>query len=172
MELLNRFGVNAEELAEGYRSITEGSEATVRELADKIADAVVNALASVIAFLLIFIAALIVLSLLSMLLGLVVKLPVLKQINTVLGFLCGIISAVAFVYVFATLGVFFLDKRHMVEIFHEIISVRRAEILASRAKEVISTKADAVIMVADPKLLNAVCNGGFNDRFWLVLRAK
>jgi uncharacterized membrane protein required for colicin V production len=112
MELLNRFGVNAEELAEGYRSITEGSEATVRELADKIADAVVNALASVIAFLLIFIAALIVLSLLSMLLGLVVKLPVLKQINTVLGFLCGIISAVAFVYVFATLGVFFLDKLH------------------------------------------------------------
>ena len=94
MDLLNRFGVDAEELA------------------DKIAEVVVNALASVIAFVLIFIAALIVLSLLSMLLGLVVKLPVLKQINTVLGFICGIISAVAFVYVFATLGVYLFDKLH------------------------------------------------------------
>ena len=112
MGLLKRFGVDAEKLAEGYKSITEGSEAPVRELADKIADKVVNAIASVVAFVLIFFAALIVLSLLSLLLGLAAKLPVLKQLNTILGFLCGIVTAVAFVYVFATLGGFFLDKLH------------------------------------------------------------
>lgn len=112
MALLKRFGVDADALAEGYRSITEGSEATVKELADKIADTVVNAIASVIAFVLIFLAALVVLSLLSLILGLAAKLPVLKQLNTVLGFICGVITAVAFVYVFATVGVFLLDKLH------------------------------------------------------------
>ncbi len=112
MALLKRFGVDADELAEGYRSITEGTEATVEELADRIADAVVNAIASVIAFVLIFLAALIVLSLLSLILGLASKLPVLKQINTILGFICGIITAVAFVYVFATVSVYLFDKLH------------------------------------------------------------
>ncbi len=112
MALLSRFGVDAEQLAEGYRSITEGTEATVKELADKIADAVVHALASVIAFLIIFVAALIVLSLISLLLGLAAKLPVLKQINALLGFVCGVIIAVAFVYVFATVSVYLFDKLH------------------------------------------------------------
>lgn len=114
MDLLDRFGVDVDDLSEGYKAITEGSEETVNELADKIANAVVNALASVVAFILLAIAALILLRLISMLLEVVVKVPILKQINTALGFICGIILALAFVYVFATVGVYFFDKLHAI----------------------------------------------------------
>ncbi|MBQ2733313.1 MAG: CvpA family protein [Clostridia bacterium] len=119
MAMLDRFGVDSEALAESYRAITEGSEETVKELAEKIADTVVNALAAVLAFVIIHAAAYIVLSLISLLLGLVAKAPVIKQLNTALGFICGVITAVAFVYVFATISVYFFDKLHA--IFPDVI---------------------------------------------------
>lgn len=114
MALLERFGVDAEKLAEDFKNITEGTEETVRELADTVSTSIVNAISSVLAFVLLFVAAMIVLSLIAMLLDLVARLPVLKQLNAILGFLCGIVIAVAFVFVFSTVSVYLLEKLYAI----------------------------------------------------------
>ncbi|MBQ7010942.1 MAG: CvpA family protein [Clostridia bacterium] len=114
MELLERFGVDADKLEESFRNITEGTEETVRELSDSIATSIVNAISSVLAFIILFVAAMIVLSLIAMLLDLVARLPVLKQLNAILGFLCGVVIACAFVFVFSTVGVYLLEKLYAI----------------------------------------------------------
>ena len=114
MQLLQRFGVDVDSLASTFRSISEGTEETVMEMAQTISEKVVHALSVAIAFVLVFVAAIILLSLISALINTVAKLPVLKQLNTFLGFLCGVVIAIAFVYVFSTVGVFLLEKLYAI----------------------------------------------------------
>ena len=110
MEILEKFGVDFDALAQTFENISNGTEQTVRELADNIVEKVVNGISTVLAFVALFFASLLVLWLVSLILGLVVKLPVLKQLNTLLGIVCGLVTSLAVFYLFATLGVLLIEK--------------------------------------------------------------
>lgn len=110
MELLERFGVDTEKLAENFKAISEGTESTVRELADKVSDSIVSGLSNILAFLAIFIVLSIVFGIIAWILELVARLPVLKQLNGILGFVCGVVLAIGFVLVFSTVALYLFDK--------------------------------------------------------------
>ncbi|MBR6742316.1 MAG: CvpA family protein [Clostridia bacterium] len=110
VEILEKFGVDFDALAQTFENISNGTEQTVRELADNIVEKVVNGISTVLAFVALFFASLLVLWLVSLILGLVVKLPVLKQLNTLLGIVCGLVTSLAVFYLFATLGVQLIEK--------------------------------------------------------------
>ena len=114
MKLLQRFGADVDQIAEDYGAITAGTEETVRELSERISHSITDVLSRVLAFLGLFLASILVLSLISWLLGLVARLPVLKQLNGFLGFLCGVILAAGFLFVFSTVGLYLFEQLHAV----------------------------------------------------------
>ena len=114
MKLLQRFGADVDQIAEDYGAITAGTEETVRELSERISHSITDVLSRVLAFLGLFLASVLVLSLISWLLGLVARLPVLKQLNGFLGFLCGVILAAGFLFVFSTVGLYLFEQLHAV----------------------------------------------------------
>ena len=114
MKLLQRFGADVDQIAEDYGAITAGTEETVRELSERISHSITDVLSRVLAFLGLFLASILVLSLISWLLGLVARLPVLQQLNGFLGFLCGVILAAGFLFVFSTVGLYLFEQLHAV----------------------------------------------------------
>ncbi len=109
-DLLTRYSADKGALEEDYGTITDGTESTVRDLSRRISAPIVRILSYVIAFAVLFIGSALVLLIVSAILNSVAKLPVLKQLNSFLGFLCGLLLAAAFVFVFATVAVYLFDK--------------------------------------------------------------
>lgn len=90
---------------EAVRTLVEATSANTLEAVESVsyavAEPVSSALSSIIAFICIFIVALIAIRILTWVVGLVFKLPVLRELDRMMGFVFGIVSAVFFVWMFA-----------------------------------------------------------------------
>ncbi len=90
---------------EAMRALVEATTANTYDAVESISFAVAQpvsaALSSIIAFICIFVAALIAIKIVTWLVGLLFKLPVLRELDKVMGIVFGVISAVFFVWIFA-----------------------------------------------------------------------
>ncbi len=108
-QILDRYGVNANELEQAFNPGANASEESVQALADRIAGPVAAAIAGVVSFLVLFVASLLVLKILMWVLDLIFHLPVLKTANTVLGLIVGVVSAFLWAWVLSALSVIFIN---------------------------------------------------------------
>ena len=109
-DLLTRYRADKGALEQDYGTITDGTQSTVRDISKRVSAPIVKVLSYVIAFAILFIGSALILLIVSAILNSVAKLPVLKQLNGFLGFLCGVILAAAFVFVFSTVAVYLFEK--------------------------------------------------------------
>lgn len=106
-EITERFSVNLDDIvsyySENLRSLTQPD--AVDKLAGSIAEPTARAISSVAAAILIFVTTLLVLALVTFILDAICRLPVLKRLNTFLGFFFGLGSAVVTAWVIANVSV-------------------------------------------------------------------
>lgn len=90
---------------EAVRTLIETTSANTYEAVESVsyavAEPVSSALSSIIAFIFIFVAALIAIRIVTWVVGLVFKLPVLRELDKIMGLVFGVISAVFFMWIFA-----------------------------------------------------------------------
>ena len=106
-EIAERFSCDLDELTQYYKGFlaNESTDTAISELSAKIAAPAVNAISSVLAAILVFVAAMLACAIITWVLDLIFKLPVLKQLNKVLGTVFGLLSAVLTVWVLANISV-------------------------------------------------------------------
>ncbi len=97
-ELAEKYGVSLSSLTEKFGSITEGTEADVRSIAEAIAGPASVTISRVLGCVIVFVAALIVLAILKFLLNALFELPLLKEINETAGALLGVVTGIAVVW--------------------------------------------------------------------------
>ncbi len=94
-DISERFSVNLDGILDGLSdkisSFTE--KEALDTLSQTVAEPTANAISTVAAAIIVFVATLLIMALITLLLDLVCKLPVLKRLNKVLGFLFGVASA-------------------------------------------------------------------------------
>lgn len=107
VDVTERFSVDIDELVSYYSEflIDLAESIAIDELAIKLADPTAAALSSVLAAIAVFAAAMIVLKLLTWILDMICRLPVLNKLNTFLGFLFGVGSALVTSWVIANMSV-------------------------------------------------------------------
>lgn len=99
--MISVFGIDKDELREKWEDWRhENTEKLRADLEEYISEPVVNTVVAVIAFLILFIGITLILKLAVFLLDRFFRLPVLKQTNTFLGVLLGVILAIIRVYLF------------------------------------------------------------------------
>lgn len=99
--MISIFGIDQDELREKWTEWREENTEKLRtDLENYIAEPVVNAVITVLAFLVLFFGATLILKLTVFLLDRFFQLPVLKQANTFLGVLLGVVLAIIRVYLF------------------------------------------------------------------------
>ena len=104
MNMISVFGIDTEEIREKWQEWrTENTEKLRVDLEDYVSKPVVHAVATVVAFLVLFLGSLLILQLALFLLDRFFRLPVLRQANTFLGVLLGVILAAVRVYLFVAL---------------------------------------------------------------------
>lgn len=106
-DITDRFGVELDSVidnAEGSLTKLTEKEA-LGELSRQIAEPTADAISTVLAAILVFIVSLLALALVTYILDLVCRLPVLKKLNTVLGFLFGVGSALMTTVVLSNIAV-------------------------------------------------------------------
>ncbi len=113
--IIDRFNVDLDAFKEAFSSSELATEATVAEMSDFIARPIADAISSVVAFLVIFVAVLIVLRIVTAVIGVVFELPVLKQLNSLLGLVFGLLCAVLYAMVWSTLAVALVDALHSID---------------------------------------------------------
>lgn len=102
--MLSVFGIDEQEIQEKWNEWRhENTEKLRAEIEKYISDLVVNAVATFLAFIVLFFGALIILKLATFLLDRFCHLPILKQANTFLGVVLGVIMAIIQVYLFVAL---------------------------------------------------------------------
>lgn len=106
-EIAQRFSCDLDELTQYYNSAlsNESTDTAITNLSAKIAAPAADAISSVLAAILVFVAAMIACAIVTWALDLIFKLPVLKQLNKVLGTVFGILSAALTVWVLANISV-------------------------------------------------------------------
>ncbi len=143
--IIDRFGVDLDAFTAQFSTSELASPETVAAMADYIARPIAEAISSVVSFFGIFLAALIILKIVTAVIGAVFELPVLKQLNSVLGLVFGILCAGLYAVIWSTLAVALVDALHsidpvafsreliedtfIVKIFSEIRIIFMAEIL-------------------------------------------
>ena len=102
-----RFGFDLDEVADYYDGTLSGESdsSAISKLSEYIAEPTARSISRVTASALVFIAALFLLKLLFWLLDLICRLPVLDKLNTLLGLLFGIASAIVFSWSIANISV-------------------------------------------------------------------
>lgn len=113
--IVERFNVDLDAFREAFSSPAIATESTVAEMSDFIARPIAEAISAVAAFLIIFAAVLIVLHIVTAVIGAVFELPVLKQLNSVLGLVFGLLCAVLYAMVWSTLAVSLVDALHSID---------------------------------------------------------
>lgn len=104
MNMISAFGIDTDEIQEKWQDWrTENTEKLRVDLEQYVSEPVVHAVATVVAFLVLFVGSLLVLKLALFLLDHFFRLPVLRQANTFLGVLLGVILAAVRVYLFVAL---------------------------------------------------------------------
>ena len=104
MNMISVFGIDTEEIREKWQEWrTENTEKLRVDLEEYVSKPVVHAVATVVAFLVLFLGSLLILQLALFLLDRFFRLPVLRQANTFLGVLLGVILAAVRVYLFVAL---------------------------------------------------------------------
>ena len=104
MNMISVFGIDTEEIREKWQEWrTENTEKLRVDLEEYVSKPVVHAVATVVAFLALFLGSLLILKLALFLLDRFFRLPVLRQANTFLGVLLGVILAAVRVYLFVAL---------------------------------------------------------------------
>lgn len=102
-KIISSLGVNFDSLKDKFSgAISSGSASLKEDVVDYIASPIAQVISDVLAFLLLFIVSLIILSIACSLLDLVCKLPVLKQLNSFLGILFGIVTGFLTVWAIST----------------------------------------------------------------------
>ncbi len=106
LNVTERFSVDIDDLVSYYSDfLTDLAEsAAIDELAAKLADPTAAALSTVAAAIVIFIVALLALKLITFILDLIFRLPVLNKLNTFLGFLFGIGSALITAWIISNMA--------------------------------------------------------------------
>lgn len=105
--LAERFSCTIDDLHEYYTetlSTLSPSEA-ISKLSDKIAESTANAISTVIAAIVIFVAAMLACALITLILDTLCRLPVLKQLNKILGIVFGVASALLSACIVASISV-------------------------------------------------------------------
>ncbi|MCI8388590.1 MAG: CvpA family protein [Clostridiales bacterium] len=102
-----RFGCDIEKIDEYYNDALAGKTDSdaINELAGYIASPTAETISNVVAAILVFIAALIALNLITFILDLICRLPVLNTLNTLLGMIFGIASALLSAWVISNIAV-------------------------------------------------------------------
>ena len=104
VEITDSFGVDINKLKVNYDTWkNEGVTNLKHKIVSYIAEPAMNAIATVLAFFTVFIVAYIILKLLALVLDVIAKLPVLKQLNTALGVVIGVVLALVRTYTFCAL---------------------------------------------------------------------
>lgn len=103
-QIIGRYHVDADELTQMCKNVSDGSADTVSEVANFIAQPVADMLSGTVAFLGILIASLIVFSIVMRLLDIVFRLPGLKGTNRLLGLVFGVATALLFAVVFSSIA--------------------------------------------------------------------
>ena len=104
MNMISVFGIDTEEIRGKWQEWrTENTEKLRVDLEEYVSKPVVHAVATVVAFLALFLGSLLILKLALFLLDRFFRLPVLRQANTFLGVLLGVILAAVRVYLFVAL---------------------------------------------------------------------
>ena len=117
VEAAERFGFDIDSLDEYYRStlVSLPDSEAVEKLTDYIAEPTSTAISRVVAAFGIFIAALIILHLITFILDLICRLPVLRTLNQVLGFLFGVGSALVSAWVISNLAVGLINAMNAID---------------------------------------------------------
>lgn len=98
-ELLERVGADMDTIVRSFGEMTVISDGTLNLMAERLTEPVSRWIAVALGCVVVFVAALILLLIAKWLIGLLIKLPVLKQANTFVGFLMGVVSAFAWTWV-------------------------------------------------------------------------
>lgn len=106
--LMRLFGTDVEALKSQYGEMTQATRENLVAVSENISAPILTFLGNVIGFLLVFLVAYLTITLLSGILGKIFELPILKQINGLLGFLLGIICSVLFALIFCTLSYYII----------------------------------------------------------------
>lgn len=122
-EIADRFSVSMDAISDFYNTSLKGIAETVAisRLADMIAGPTAQAISTVIAAVVIFAAALLILKLITFILDMIFHLPVLDKLNTLLGFVFGLGSALVTSWLIANLSVGLINALGSInnEIFNE-----------------------------------------------------
>ncbi len=109
VKTVERFGGSMADLEAKYGDMTAATHETLFDLAQNIAAPITTLISNLIGCVLVFVVAFILLLVLSGLLTKICELPVLKQINHLLGLLLGILIALLYAALFCILGSYLLN---------------------------------------------------------------
>ena len=91
-----------------YGSMTEATHETLFDLAQSIATPITKLLSNVAGFLIVFVLAFLLFFLFTGILAKIFELPILKQVNHLLGFLLGVLLAMLYAVLFCVIGSYLL----------------------------------------------------------------
>ena len=101
--LLRNFDVDVAALSEKYSSATEATTMELQALAASIASPIAKILSDTVAYLAVFLVSLLALTLLAWGLGLIAKLPIIRNVDRVLGLILGVFCAMFYASVYVVL---------------------------------------------------------------------
>lgn len=100
--ILERYNINTSVVIDTVNKIGAGGDNAVSAVSDLIAQPIVDMISVCIAFIVIFLAVCILLAIVTLIIGSVFELPVLKQANTLLGFLLGLCTALLILFIYSS----------------------------------------------------------------------
>jgi len=99
--ILERYNVDSQTVLDSLPSKTGTAEEITKSVSEAISSPIVDMIATALGFLTVFVLVWIVLAVLTGVIGVAFELPVLKQTNTVLGLILGILTAAIIIFVYA-----------------------------------------------------------------------
>ncbi|MBQ7321201.1 MAG: CvpA family protein [Clostridia bacterium] len=108
VSLVERFGGNMAELEAKYGDLTAATRENLTDLSQTIAAPITTVISNLFGYLIVFLVAFVLLILFTGVLSKIFELPVLKQINHLLGFVLGLLFAVLNAFIFCFIGAYLL----------------------------------------------------------------
>ncbi len=100
-ETVSRYGADKAQIAEIIKSSAGSAEETIEEVSRAVADPMATSISEIIGFIVVFLLAFLLLRVVVFFVGFIFKLPVLRTLDTTLGFVFGIVCGLFFIWVFA-----------------------------------------------------------------------
>ncbi len=108
VSLMENAGFTGQEIEDKINVNDLGDREAIARLARTVAEPIAKTVSDSLAFIIIFIIALIVLRIITAIIGAVMKLPVLKELDAVMGWVFGIVSALLFAFAFVMMTEYIL----------------------------------------------------------------